>query len=303
MPIEQLSPDLERIVSVNEEIKELGSGYGGEEGPAEGPLWWQEEGYLLFSDIHNNRRMKWTPGQGVSTFQEPTNRANGLTRDLQGRLLACEHESRRVTRLEADGSITVLANTFQGRQLNRPNDVVVKSDGSIYFTDPWTHRRPSEQWELDFSGVYRLSPDLGTLTLLLKDFVVPNGLAFNPDESVLYVNDSRRGHIRAFDLQPDGSLARASDRVFCDLRGELPGVPDGMKVDLEGNVYCGGSGGLWILNPSGEHLGTVAHGASATTNLAFGGPDWRTLFFTTRNSLGSVQTKIAGLPVPSTGSH
>ena len=299
MPIEQLSPDLERIISGNEEIMELGNGYGGEEGPAEGPLWWQEEGYLLFSDIHNNRRMKWVQGQGVSTFQDSTNRANGLTRDLQGRLLACEHESRRVTRLEADGSITVLANSFQGRQLNRPNDVVVKSDGSIYFTDPWTHRRPSEQWELDFSGVYRLSPDLGTLTLLIKDFVVPNGLAFTPDESVLYVNDSRRGHIRAFDLQPDGSLARASDRVFCDLRGDRPGVPDGMKVDVEGNVYCGGSGGLWILDPSGKPLGIIAHGASATTNLAFGGPDWKTLFFTTRNSLGSVQTKIAGLPVPS----
>ena len=299
MPIEQLSPDLERIISGNEEIMELGNGYGGEEGPAEGPLWWQEEGYLLFSDIHNNRRMKWVPGQGVSTFQDSTNRANGLTRDLQGRLLACEHESRRVTRLEADGSITVLANSFQGRQLNRPNDVVVKSDGSIYFTDPWTHRRPAEQWELDFSGVYRLSPDLGTLTLLIKDFVVPNGLAFTPDESVLYVNDSRRGHIRAFDLQPDGSLARASDRVFCDLRGDRPGVPDGMKVDVEGNVYCGGSGGLWILDPSGKPLGIIAHGASATTNLAFGGPDWKTLFFTTRNSLGSVQTKIAGLPVPS----
>ena len=299
MPIEQLSPDLERIISGNEEIMELGNGYGGEEGPAEGPLWWQEEGYLLFSDIHNNRRMKWVQGQGVSIFQDSTNRANGLTRDLQGRLLACEHESRRVTRLEADGSITVLANSFQGRQLNRPNDVVVKSDGSIYFTDPWTHRRPTEQWELDFSGVYRLSPDLGTLTLLIKDFVVPNGLAFTPDESVLYVNDSRRGHIRAFDLQPDGSLARASDRVFCDLRGDRPGVPDGMKVDVEGNVYCGGSGGLWILDPSGKPLGIIAHGASATTNLAFGGPDWKTLFFTTRNSLGSVQTKIAGLPVPS----
>ena len=301
MPIEQLSPELERIVSVNEEIKELGDGYGGEEGPAEGPLWWHEESYLLFSDIHNNRRMKWAQGQGVTTFHESTNRSNGLTRDLQGRLVACEHDSRRVTRLEADGSVTVLANSFQGRQLNRPNDVVVKSDGSIYFTDPWTHRRPAEQWELDFSGVYRLSPDLGTLTLLLKDFVVPNGLAFTPDESVLYVNDSRRGHIRAFDLQPDGTLARASDRVFCDLRGDRPGVPDGMKVDGEGNVYCGGSGGLWILNPNGEHLGTIVHGAPATTNLAFGGADWKTLFFTTRNSLGSVQTKIAGLPVPSKG--
>ncbi len=301
MPIEQLSPDLERIVSVNEEIKELGNGYGGEDGPAEGPLWWHEEGYLLFSDIHNNRRMKWTQGQGVTTFHDSTNRSNGLTRDLQGRLVACEHDARRVTRLEADGSVTVLANSFQGRQLNRPNDVVVKSDGSIYFTDPWTHRRPAEQWELDFSGVYRLSPDLGTLTLLLKDFVVPNGLAFTPDESVLYVNDSRRGHIRAFEVQPDGSLARASDRVFCDLRGDRPGVPDGMKVDVEGNVYCGGSGGLWILDPNGEHLGTIVHGAPATTNLAFGGPDWMTLFFTTRNSLGSVQTKIAGLPVPRKG--
>ena len=301
MPIEQLSPDLEHIVLVNEEIKELGNGYGGEEGPAEGPLWWHEEGYLLFSDIHNNRRMKWSQGQGVTTFHDSTNRSNGLTRDLQGRLVACEHDSRRVTRLEPDGSVTVLANSFQGRQLNRPNDVVVKSDGSIYFTDPWTHRRPAEQWELDFSGVYRLSPDLGTLTLLLKDFVVPNGLAFTPDESVLYVNDSRRGHIRAFDVQPDGSLARASDRVFCDLRGDRPGAPDGMKVDVEGNVYCGGPGGLWILNPNGEHLGTIVHGAPATTNLAFGGQDWMTLFFTTRNSLGSVQTKIAGLPVPSKG--
>ena len=299
MPIEQLSPDLEHIVSINSEIKELGDGYGGEEGPAEGPLWWHEEGYLLFSDIHNNRRMKWSQGQGVTTFHDSTNRSNGLTRDLQGRLVACEHDSRRVTRLEADGSVTVLANSFQGRQLNRPNDVVVKSDGSIYFTDPWTHRRPAEQWELDFSGVYRLSPDLGTLTLLVKDFVVPNGLAFTPDEGVLYVNDSRQGHIRAFDVQPDGSLARASDRVFCDLRGDRPGVPDGMKVDVEGNVYCGGSGGLWILDPKGEHLGTLVHGAPATTNLAFGGADWMTLFFTTRNSLGSVQTKIAGLPVPS----
>ena len=181
MPIEKISSRLDSIVSENEEIKELGNGYGGEEGPAEGPLWWAEGGYLLFSDIHNNRRMKLDSDQKISTFQEPTNRANGLTRDLQGRLVACEHDSRRVTRLEANGDITVLANSIQGRQLNRPNDVIVKSDGSIYFTDPWTHRRPAEQWDLDFSGVYRLSADLGTLTLLVKDFIVPNGLAFSPD--------------------------------------------------------------------------------------------------------------------------
>src|SRR5688572_13793098 len=167
----------------------------------------------------------------------PSNRANGLTRDREGRLLACEHDSRRVTRQELDGSLTVIANSFQGRRLNRPNDVVVKSDGCIYFTDPWTSPLAPEQWDLTFAGVYRVTPDLGTLTLLIDDFVLPNGLAFSPDESVLYINDSRRGHIRAFDLLPNGTLAKQTDRVFVDLRGDEPGVPDGMKVDVEGNVY------------------------------------------------------------------
>ena len=298
MPIEQVDSELERIVSVNETIEELSRGYGGTLGPAEGPLWWKEGGYLLFSDIHNSRRMKWAPGEGVSTFQEPTNQANGLTRDLQGRLLACEHASRRVTRQESDGSTTVVANSFKGRQLNRLNDVVVKSDGSIYFTDPWTLPDPRNQWDLDFAGVYRVSPDLGTLTLLVADFVTPNGLAFSPDEGILYINDSRRGHIRAFAVQPNGALAAASDRVFCDLRGDRPGVPDGMKVDAEGNVYCGGSGGIWIMDPTGKHLGIIVHGESATTNVAWGGDDWRTLFVTTRNTLGRIQLKIPGLPVP-----
>src|SRR6201982_1588204 len=134
--IEQLAPELERIISTSETIRDLADGFGGELGPAEGPVWWKEGGYLLFSDIHNNRRMKYTPGKGVTVDKEPTNRANGLTRDLAGRLIACEHDSRRVTRQELDGSITVIANSFQGKRLNRPNDVVVKSDGAIYFTDP-----------------------------------------------------------------------------------------------------------------------------------------------------------------------
>jgi gluconolactonase len=298
MPIEQNAPELERIVSAGQNIEKLGEGYGGGEGPAEGPLWWKEGSYLLFSDIHNNRRMKWAQGQGVTLFQEPTNRANGLTRDLQGRLLAAEHDSRRVTRQEPDGSITVVANSFNGQRLNRPNDVIVKSDGAIYFTDPWTSPLPREQWDLTFSGVYRVTPDLGTLTLLVGDFIVPNGLAFSPDESVLYINDTRKGHIRAFDMLPNGTLAIQSERVFADLSGDRPGVPDGMKVDVEGNVYCGGSGGVWVLDPSGKHLGTIAHGETATTNVAFGGDDWKTLFFTSRNTLGSVQCKIAGVPVP-----
>ena len=296
--IEQFAPELERIVSTSERIEYLADGYGGAQGPAEGPLWWKEGGYLLFSDIHNNRRMKYQPGAGVSLVQEPTNRANGLTRDLQGRLIACEHDSRRVTRQELDGSTTVVANSFQGRRLNRPNDVVVKSDGCIYFTDPWTSPAAPEQWDLTFAGVYRVTPDLGTLSLLIDDFVLPNGLAFSPDESVLYINDTRRGHIRAFDLLPNGMLAKHTARVFADLRGSEPGVPDGMKVDVEGNVYCGGAGGMWIMDKAGKKLGRIVHGAPATTNLAFGADDWKTIYFTSRNHLGSVKVKISGVPVP-----
>jgi len=296
--IEQFERELENIVSPLEPIQHLADGFGGAQGPAEGPLWWKEGGYLLFSDIHNNRRMKYEPGSGASLFLEPTNRANGLTRDLQGRLIACEHDSRRVTRLELDGSTTVVANSFQGRQLNRPNDVVDKSDGCIYFTDPWTNPNATQQWDLPFAGVYRLTPDLGTLSLLSDDFVLPNGLAFSPDATLLYINDTRRGHIRAFELLPSGMLAKHTDRVFVDLRGPEPGVPDGMKVDLEGNVYCGGAGGIWVMDPHGKKLGRIVHGAPATTNIAFGGDDWKTLYFTSRNHLGSVKVKIPGVPVP-----
>jgi len=296
--IEQLDPALEKIISTSEPIQHLADGFGGAQGPAEGPLWWKENRYLLFSDIHNNKRMKYTPGSGVTLFSEPTNRANGLTRDLQGRLLACEHDNRRVTRLELDGSLTVLANSFQGRRLNRPNDVVVKSDGCIYFTDPWTSPEAPQQWDLTFSGVYRLTPDLGTMSLLIGDFIIPNGLAFSPDEKLLYINDSRRGHIRSFELMPNGMLAKQTDKVFADLRGAEPGVPDGMKVDSAGNVYCGGAGGIWIMDPAGKKLGRIVHGAPATTNIAFGGDDWKTLYFTSRGHLGSVNVKIPGVPVP-----
>jgi gluconolactonase len=295
--IEQLDPGLDNILTVSQRIQELGSGYGGDIGPAEGPLWWKEGGYLLFSDIHNDRRMKYTPGQGVTLFKQGVNRANGLTRDMQGRLIACEHDTRRVTRQELDGSITVVANSFQGRRLNRPNDVIVKSDGSIYFTDP-NHNFVPEQWDLQYPGVYRVTPDLGTISLVTDSFVGPNGLAFSPDESVLYINDVRRGHIRAFDMLSNGLLAKQTDRVFADLRGPESGVPDGMKVDIEGNVYCGGAGGIWIMNRQGKKLGRIVHGYTATTNIAFGGDDWKMLYFTSRNQLGAVNVKIAGIPVP-----
>ncbi len=233
MPIEQISPDLESVVSTDQAVEELARGFGGDAGPAEGPLWWKEDGYLLFSDIGNNRRMKWSEDDGVSLVLQPSNHANGLTRDLQGRLIACEHETRRVIRYEHDGSVTVVANNYRGTRLNRPNDVIVKSDGCLYFTDPGA---PGPDVDLDVAGVYRVTPDLGTLTLMVKDFVVPNGLAFNTDESILYINDTRRRHIRAFDMQPNGMMALASDRMFRDLSGYRAGVPDGMKVDVDGNV-------------------------------------------------------------------
>ena len=294
--IEQFAPELDAIISTSEPIEELAGGTGGTLGPTEGPLWWKEGGYLLYSDIHNNRRMKYLPGQGVSVAQETVNRSNGLTRDMQGRLVICERVTRRVVRQELDGSITVLANSFQGRQLNIPNDVIVKSDGAIYFSDPLGV--VTEQWDLGFPGVYRVSADLGTMTLLANDFVFPNGLAFSPDESVIYITDFRRGLIRAFDVLPNGTLAKHTDRVFADLRGPEPGGPDGLKVDVVGNVYCGGSGGIYILDAKGRKLGRIVHGRPETTNIAFGGDDWKTLYFTTWNYLGAVKLKIAGIPVP-----
>jgi gluconolactonase len=296
--IEQFATELDSIISTSEPIQMLADGFGGPKGPAEGPVWWHEGGYLLFSDIHNNRRMKYQPGEGVSVFQEHTKFANGLTRDIQGRLVACENAARRVTRLEHDGGYTVIMNSFQGKRLYRPNDVVVKSDGCIYFTDPWTGDAAPEEWDQTAPGVYRVTPDLGTKTLLVNDFILPNGLAFSPDETVLYINDSRRMHIRAFDIALSGTLAKHTDRVFADLNGDEPGVPDGMKVDVAGNVYCGGPGGIWIMDATGKKLGRIVHGSSASTNMAFGGDDWKTLYFTTRNELGSVNLKIAGIPVP-----
>ena len=263
-------------------------------GPAEGPVWIREGGYLLFSDINNDRRMRWDPAGGFSVDKQGTNRHNGLTRDRQGRLLACEHDARRVTRIEADGSITVVANEYRGWRLNRPNDIVVRSDGSIFFTDPDTFQVDSE---LDLFGVYKVTPDLSRINLLVRDFVLPNGLAFSPDESVLYIGDSRRGHIRAFDVEPNGRLALATDRVLHVLDGDGPGAPDGMKVDVEGNIYCTGPGGIYIIEPSGRRLGRIPTGDEPPSNVAWGDDDWKTLYYTTRHSLGRIRLNIPGGPV------
>jgi gluconolactonase len=295
--IESLAPELDRVIGTSEPIRELATGYGGTIGPAEGPVWWAEGHYLLFNDINTARRMKYMPGSSPTVAMEKTNEANGMTRDQQGRLVSAEHLTRRVTRYESDGSLTVIANSFQGKRLLRPNDVIVKSDGSIYFTDPGGNAAP-EEWDVTISGVYRVSPDLGSMSLIVDDMVRPNGLAFSPDEGILYVADTRRRHVRAYQMQANGTIAKETSRVFVDLGGAEPGVPDGIKVDAEGNVYSGGSGGLYIIDSKGKKLGRIVHGQAATTNVAFGGDDWKTVYFTTASTLFSVNVKIPGVPVP-----
>ncbi len=301
MPIEYLSDAMKRVVGPQEDHEELGSGFGGANGPTEGPVWFHEGGYLLFSDIHGSRRMRWDPGKGISVDQEGTANANGMTRDRQGRLVICHHFSRRVDRIESDGSVTVIADRYRGLKLNRPNDVVVKSDGAVYFTDPPPRpplTPPEHTPELDLAGVYRVSPDLSEMNCVVRDFVNPNGLAFSPDESILYINDSNRFRklIRAYDMERNGMVDLGSERLFIDMKGDdRPGGPDGMKVDVEGNVYCTGPGGIWVMTPEGEHIGTIL---TRAVNMAWGGDDWTTLFFTGPTTINRIQLAIPGIPVP-----
>src|SRR5436190_1009086 len=287
--IERLDPALDQIIDAAEPVVDIATNLGGTAN-VEGPLWWKEGGYLLFRGT-DQRRWKYTPGQPIAPVKD-SNWANGLTRDMQGRLVACEALTRRITREEADGSITVLASSFKGQRFNRPNDIVVKSDGAIYFTDPWTAAEAPGETDMTYAGVYRISPNRDTLTLLVDDFLRPNGIAFSPDESVLYINCSARRHIRAFNVAPNGTLLRQTDRIFADLSGAEPGGPDGMKVDTAGNIYCGGSGGIYIIDSKGKKLGRIVHGRPETTNIAFGGDDWKTLYFTNWYYLGAVKVKI-----------
>ena len=261
----------------------------------EGPVWLGNQ--LLFSDIPRNRIIRWKMlayGPEVTTFRTPSGNSNGLTFDRSGRLIACEHSTRRVTRTEIDGTISVLADSYQGKRLNSPNDVVVRSDGSIYFTDPPYGLAQMTAWkELPFNGVYRLTPD-GALLLLADDFDRPNGLAFSPDEQILYVNDTARGHIRAFDVNTEGDISHG--RVLIEMQGEEPGAPDGMKVDRQGNIYCTGPGGFWIIDQGGKCLAQVKP-PELPANFAWGDADWQSLYMTCRTSLYRIRTNVPGVPV------
>ena len=257
----------------------------------EGPVW-HPEGWLLFSDIPADTIYRYIAGSRPEPYLTPSRHANGLTFDRQGRLLACEHGGRQVSRQAADGSMQPLVGHYAGKPLNSPNDLVVHSGGSLFFTDPPYGIDP-EPGEQGFNGVYRLDPE-GGLALLNSTMNRPNGLAFSLDESVLYVADSRNRQVLAFPVQDDLSLGEPAVLVAMDTAEQ--GGPDGMKLDRQGHLYVAGPGGLWIVTPAGEHLGTIPL-PQLPANLCFGGPDYRTLYITARTGLYSLAVKVAGLPV------
>jgi gluconolactonase len=306
--IVRLDPAFDKLVPANARVEKLVDGHKW----TEGPVWNRKESYLLFSDIPNNAIIKWQEGKGESVFLQPAGYTgkepftgyepgtNGLTYDSEGRLVACEHGDRRVSRLEADGKTkTTLANKYNGKRLNSPNDLVYKSNGDLYFTDP-PYGLPKQMndpaRELDFCGVYRLSKD-GKLALLTKEITRPNGIALSPDEKKLYVasSDPDKAIWMVYDAQPDGTIANG--KVFFDAtawaKEKRPGLPDGMKVDKAGNLFATGPGGVLVFSPEGKHLGTFDTGVP-TANVAWG-DDGSTLYITANTALLRVRLNTKGL--------
>ena len=296
MVTEAFSSDFRRLVPADAVFSKVASGLTF----TEGPVWNHREGYLAWVDIIGDAIWKWVPGEGKSIVMRPSAHANGMTFDREGRLVIAGWSGRTVWRIERDGSATTLASHYNGEKLNTPNDIVVKSDGSIYFTDPSNgvhlvgHQGADLQKYLDYEGVYRLNPDTGELTLLNDDMVFPNGLCFSPDESRMYVNDTTRHYIRVFDVLPDGTLG--NPRHFADLHGADVGHPDGIKVDVEGNVYCTGPGGVWVMNPEGKHLGLIRT-PEPCHNFTIGGEDLKTIFFACRTTIYRMGISMEGIAV------
>ncbi len=266
----------------------------------EGPLWNRRDNTFLWVDIVGDTIYRYTQGVGTEKLIHPSGKANGLTFDRQGRLNVAGWASRSVWRVEPDGVVTTLASLYEGKNINSPNDIVVKSDGAVYFTDsPGALYNPAMAAEdlqqyLDFQGVFRISPDGKKVDAVVTDVVYPNGLAFTPDEKILYVNCTRKGEITAYDMKPDGSCGPG--RLFHKLTGPEPGIADGMKVDTEGNVYCTGPGGIHVIDAGGNLLGRMRF-AEHCTNMAFGGPDWQSLFVTTYSSVHRTRVGVPGVAV------
>jgi gluconolactonase len=293
------------LVDEDAELERLGTGFTFTEGPL-----WNPDGFLLFSDMPGDVRRRWDAESGVTEVANPSNKGNGMTFDLDGKLIVCEHVTSSVVRMDPDGTGSgreVIASHYGDRELNAPNDVVVKSDGAIYFSDPTYGRMPGfgieREQDLDFQGVYRIPPGGGDTQLLADDFGQPNGLCFSADEALLYVNDTEKAHIRVFDVQDDGTIANS--RVLADGIGtaslEIGDLVDGMKLDERGNIWVTGPGGVLAFNPQGEHIGTVQV-PEPVGNLNWGrppgGPDWNWLFIPATSSVYRIECKVSGNRLP-----
>ncbi|MEZ4868816.1 MAG: SMP-30/gluconolactonase/LRE family protein [Caldilineaceae bacterium] len=296
--LEQRDPRFTQLVAPNAELEQVVTGFDF----TEGPIWHPGAQALLFSDIMGNSLYRWSATAGLKKLRRNSYMANGNAFDHQGRVITCEHATSRVTRSDlttcdpiTNEGLEVLATHYEGKQLNSPNDVVVKSNGIIYFTDPPAGRSPvygvPREQELAFAGVYRLDPATKTVTLLVDDFTLPNGLCFALDEQRLFVNDTVRQHIRVFDLQDDGTLANG--RIWAETTGDEDGVPDGMKVDQAGNIYCCGPGGVHIFDPDANCLGVV-HIPEQTANFVFGDDDLCSLYITASTSVYRLRVKTPG---------
>jgi gluconolactonase len=313
--IARLDPRLDQLIAPDAKIEKIASGFKF----VEGPVWVRKPGYLLFSDIPANVINKWTPDGKVSPVVSPSGftgtddslagvpitngfetvyliGSNGITLDKQGRIVFAAHGDRAIIRIEKNGKRTVLADRYEGKRLNSPNDLVYRSDGTLYFSDPTAGLRPVNrafpQKELPFNGVYLIAKD-GTLRLATKDVSFPNGLAFSPDEKYLYVDDTAKKLITRFEVRADGSLAAGT--LFFDMSPfKEPGVADGMKLDKKGNLYCTGPGGVLVISPEGKLLGTIT-APELPANLTFGDSDGKTLYMAARTGLYRMRVKVEGI--------
>ncbi len=264
----------------------------------EGPIWHPTEGHLLFSDMPGDIRRKYTPDGTVTEVRNPSNKCNGMTYDRDLNLLVCEHVTSSLVRERPDGAIETIASHFEGKELNSPNDVCVRRDGSIYFSDPWYGRMPvfgfERERDLGWQGVFRVPPGGGDSQLIVdRDrYEQPNGLCFSPDESLLYINDTPNALIDVYDVNADGSIVNG--RRFADNIGSgviEEGIPDGMKCDERGNIWVTGPGGVWVFDTGGTHIGTVKVPQNVG-NLTWGGDDWHTLYMPSTSSLYTIRTKV-----------
>lgn len=292
--------ELEQLLDPDSEVERLATGFIF----TEGPIWNADGEFLLFSDMPGDVRRRWSERDGVEEVMRPANKCNGMVYDADGNLLVCEHVTSSLVREHPDGTRETIASHFRGKELQSPNDVVTRSDGTIYFSDPWFGRVPvfgvEREKELDFQGVYRIPAGGGEpeLAVAEDEFELPNGLCFSPDESLLYINDTHHALIRVYDVAADGTLSNG--RLFFDEIGNgviEEGIPDGMKCDERGNIWVTGPGGVWIINARGEHLG-VLEIPENVGNLAWGGSDWRTLFIPSSTSVYRIETKVASARLP-----